>query len=495
MWEKLKKIISCVIAAAVTVSMLGYMTDLLERKDSDLKYQDFFDQDEEFDVLFMGTSHVINAVYPMELWKDYGIVSYNFGGHSNQFATTYWVMENALDYTKPKLMVIDCLTLSGAWKCSDIFSYMHLSLDAFPLSVTKVRAVWDLLDDPVLQEAIDNGKARESDEPRTKIGLLWDYSAYHSRWNEVKESDFNPVPQKEKGAESRINLVQAGFNKIPREKKIEGGTVGEEYLFRMIEDCQKRNIEVLLTYLPFPAGEGQQMEANRVYDIAEKYGVDYINFLDLDIVNYGVDCFDANSHLNPSGARKVTKYLGQYITEHYGIEDKRSNADYEFWNTDYSEYEAMKDSNIKAQSSIVNYPMLLSGDKVNVIIEVRNKDIFKNQLMLNLFRNMGVNTDELGDNTDIILIKNGGEKAWVFNDFKASGGSADTELGRIYISGERNGYYDIMLNERKIFEGNSSENNCMKIAVYRSGELIDNVKFVYSVNPETTIVNVASVER
>ena len=224
----------------------------------------------------------------------------------------------------------------------------------------------------------------------------------------------------------------------------------------MIEDCQKRNIEVLLTYLPFPAGEGQQMEANRVYDIAEKYGVDYINFLDLDTVNYGVDCFDANSHLNPSGARKVTKYLGQYITEHYDIEDKRSNADYEFWDTDYSEYEAMKDSNIKAQSSIVNYPMLLSGDKINVIIEVRNKDIFKNQLMLNLFRNMGVNTDELGDNTDIILIKNGGEK---------------------------------------IFEGNISENNCMKIAVYRSGELIDNVKFVYSVNPETTIVNVASVER
>jgi hypothetical protein len=62
----------------------------MERKSSDFKYADYFEQDEDFDVLFFGTSHVINGIFPMELWNDYGIVSYNFGGHGNEIATSYW---------------------------------------------------------------------------------------------------------------------------------------------------------------------------------------------------------------------------------------------------------------------------------------------------------------------------------------------------------------------------------------------------------------------
>lgn len=46
----------------------------------------------------------------------------------------------------------------------------------------------------------------------------------------------------------------------------------------MIEDCQDRGIEVVLTYLPFSAAPVQQMTANYIYDIAEEYNVGYINF-------------------------------------------------------------------------------------------------------------------------------------------------------------------------------------------------------------------------
>lgn len=71
------------------------MDGIVARKDSYFKYEPFFKQEENFDVLFMGTSHVLNAVYPMELWNDYGIVSYNFGGHGNYLPTTYCIMKNA----------------------------------------------------------------------------------------------------------------------------------------------------------------------------------------------------------------------------------------------------------------------------------------------------------------------------------------------------------------------------------------------------------------
>ena len=143
------RIIGCLLTICLTIGLLASVTDLTERKASDSKYADFF-QDRDYDVLFMGTSHVINGVFPMELWNEYGITSYNFGGHSNQIPTTYWVMENALDYVTPKVIVIDCLTLSSEHKCAEEFSFLHLSMDAFPLSLTKIRAIWDLLDDPRL---------------------------------------------------------------------------------------------------------------------------------------------------------------------------------------------------------------------------------------------------------------------------------------------------------------------------------------------------------
>ena len=173
MKKRTKQIIGTFMTLLLTVLLLSVLTSVTERKASREKYRDFFTQKEDFDVLFLGTSHVINAIYPMELWKDYGIVSYNFGGHGSQIATTYWTLKNALDYTNPKLVVMDCLSLSSAKKGNDVFSFFHQAFDSFPLTYNKLSAIWDLLDDPGLDETIVNGTARESDEPRTKIGLLW----------------------------------------------------------------------------------------------------------------------------------------------------------------------------------------------------------------------------------------------------------------------------------------------------------------------------------
>ena len=77
------------------------------RDSSGFKYRPFLQEDTEYDVLFFGTSHVINGIFPMQLWNDYGITSYNFGGHANSLAMAYWTMVNAVEYHKPKVAVLD----------------------------------------------------------------------------------------------------------------------------------------------------------------------------------------------------------------------------------------------------------------------------------------------------------------------------------------------------------------------------------------------------
>jgi len=497
--KKVKILLSCIITLLITVSILGHLTNLLERKASKAKYADFFSQKEDFNVLFFGTSHVVNGIFPMELWDDFGIVSYNLGGHSNQMATTYWTMENALDYTTPDLVVIDCLQVSTNWKTSDVFSFVHLSFDAFPLTTTKIKAIWDLIDDPYLEKAVENGTARVSDEPRTKIGLLWDYSVYHNRWTELEMNDFETEVNLEKGAEARVNVKRAELKKIDPSEKMKPGRVGETYLRKMIEDCQRRGIEVLLVFLPFPASSGQQKDANYIYDLAKEYNVNYINFLDMDIINYQTDLYDVSSHLNPSGSTKVTHYLGEYIMSHYSVPNQKDNEKYASWNTDYQKYTEYRDNILSSQTNLVYYLMLLSCEKANIIIDVRDKSLYKNAWIMDLINNIGVYDKPVTKNTDFIIKLEGSDKIIVLDDFRTDGCTINTSLGKINytidLSNGETGTYSLLLGEKALITGNADLSSGLTVLVKRDDAVIDNVQFTYTVNSKTNNVSVSSVTR
>ena len=396
---KIKIAISCIMTLGLTVTLLWQSTNLLERKESDVKNSSFFAQEEDFDVLFLGTSHMGYGIYPMELWNDYGIVSYNLGGHGNPLATTYWTMENAFDYTTPKLVVIDCYLLSCMVKTNSSVSSVHLSFDAFPISKNKTAATWDLLDDT---EAESMAELRE---PRSRMEVIWDYVIYHDRWNDLREDDFAIELSIEKGAEHYAAVVPVEeIARIPAGSKMEEDTVSVQYLEKMIKDCNNREIDVLLTYFPFAADEICQKEANKVYDIAEQYGVDYINFLDLDVVNYKTDFCDTDYHLNPSGARKVTDYTGRYIMEHYDIPDQRNNAAYGNWYSDYEEYVKYKEDNLRSLESLDKYLMMLADKNYCAVIETGNTKFLDDEYYLNLLENLQTDVTVKQDLNDDIRI-------------------------------------------------------------------------------------------
>ncbi len=485
----LKKICGCLAAVLLTVVCLGHLSDLMQRKSSDFKYQPFFSQEADFDVLFFGTSHVINGIFPMELWQDYGIVSYNFGGHGNTLPVSYWVMRNALEYTEPKLAVIDGYFLSTNTKTGGIFSQEHLSMDSFAANKVKWDAVSDLLDDPVMEENIAQGQVTDAAQ-RTSMSLMWDFSVYHPRWNELGSGDFIQSYSKEKGAESRIAVsVPAEAASAGAGEQMEGETAGTQYLCRFIETCRERGIEVLLTYLPFPSTADQQKEANRIHEIAKAYGVRYLNFLDMGLVDFKTDCYDPNSHLNPSGARKVTSYLGQYIREHYNIADHRDDSAYRGWADDYAEYEAFKASNLKQQTALDVYLMLLADKNYDVWIEIKDADIWKNAYYTALLENMGINKDKASKNTDAVFVQKAGSQAAYFQDFhnpEKKGKRHRTAQGQVFSYQpvpETDGAYDVCLDGKQQLRTSAEQaaNSDVVIAVFKQGttELVDAVGFSY----------------
>lgn len=479
--QKIKIACGCIFTLGMMILSLRFCTDLAERKSSDFKYSPFFEQEEDFDILFLGTSHVINGIFPMELWKDYGMVSYNFGGHGNAVATSYWVMKNALDYTTPKLVVVDCLGMDYNAKTSSSFDQVHLSFDAFPFSITKCFAAFDLLKDDIMEKNKETGAVLDAAQ-RTEMSLLWDYSVYHSRWNELSFGDFERTSSREKGAESRIAVsAPAQAPDVAPDKKMEGERTAIDYLCKIIEECKSRDVEVLLVYLPFPATEGQQMEANRVTDIAKSYEVNYINFLDRNLVNYMTDCYDPNSHLNPSGARKVTDYLGQYISSHYDVTDHREDAAYRSWHDDYDDYRNFKAENLKNQSALDVYLMLLADKNYDVFIEICDTVILKNEHYRTLFENLGIDCKRIGKHTDGIFVMEAGRHVDMLDHFQTGTGAYQTSIGKVKCLYREDEGRSVYLGDKLLYRvaADQDETIDLRIAVFEkdSMQMVDQVGF------------------
>ena len=74
----------------ILIVCLQQIASITKRKQSYIRKNDFFSQNEDFDVLYFGNSHIINGVFPMDLYNKYGIISYNMANHGITLVTTYY---------------------------------------------------------------------------------------------------------------------------------------------------------------------------------------------------------------------------------------------------------------------------------------------------------------------------------------------------------------------------------------------------------------------
>ena len=258
-------------------------------------------------------------------------------------------------------------------------SYAHLSFDAFPLSPTKISTAKDIF-------SADKGAQTE---------LIFPLSVYHNRWNELtadmlkagfgRYSSYNV----EKGAESCIAVaIPNETSRISRFSRATDDSVGLQYIQKFIDYCNEHDIEPVIINIPFPANEGDQKWANAAIHLADTNGAGYINYPYLNLVDYDTDCYDSGSHLNPSGARKVTDYLGQYLTNHYDLTDHRTDETYACWHDDYDSYHNFLINNIRNNDDYKVTLMLLNNEDFKATREI-TKDYEPDEVEQKLIDQLG----------------------------------------------------------------------------------------------------------
>lgn len=288
-------------------------------------------------------------IYPMTLWEDFGITSYNVASSGEQMEVTYYVLKEVLKTKTPRVVVVDVYRLHAREEGFDENpGLIHGSMDFMPFSDTKVEL------------AKNAAKAHET----SLVSFLSSIYAYHGRWKELGQEDFEPKYSKEKGA-----IMLSGIYEHERpefypeaydEEKLKG--CGYEYMKKILGLCQEKGIKCIFVNIPYTAvTKGRETIKNTCFAAIEKDGalvLDMNDYIDEMGIDYSCDFRDDDGHLNIVGSKKATDFLGKYLLANSDIKDWRSDSSVcDKWNADLENYNSYKLEQAKQATNAVSCVM------------------------------------------------------------------------------------------------------------------------------------------
>lgn len=320
-----------VIFIAVTLFLLQgllvpkYVSDVVEGS----LIAEYYKEDKDHDVIFIGDCEVYENFSPKVLWEDYGINSYIRGSAQQLIWQSYYLLEDTLRYEKPKVVIFNVLALKYDEPQNE--AYNRMSLEGMKWSMSKVKAI----------------RASMTEEENF-MDYVFPILRYHSRWSELGTEDLEYLFQAKQvshnGYYMRVD-VKAAEN-VPEGKILPDYQFGDNaymYLDKMTKLCRENDIQFVLIKAPSLYPYWYEEWETQVEEYAEDNDLLYINFLELieeTNLDFSQDTYDGGLHLNLSGAEKITEYFGKVLQEEYDLPDRREEeALSKVWEKKISAYE------------------------------------------------------------------------------------------------------------------------------------------------------------
>lgn len=324
------------IGAAVIFVIIGlilfvHISEVLRRKGggaADMVHSFYEIEENTLDVLCMGSSHGYSAFQPNTLWNEFGLTSYVLCSQRQTVATTYYLLQEALKYQKPKVLFLETYYFFSSEKYTDEAA-LRLAFDGIRPGEVKCRMVEDLLQDLSVKD---------------KLSYYIPFLKYHGRWNDLSDTDFH--------SKSYLKGSIFDFTSYPMEEPelpTEGRELPEvvtEYFTKIVELCEENDIQLVLFTAPYGYIDNFEGYLNR-----QKISVTLETYLaDLDIpylyfqktneagIDYASD-FRDYAHLNTYGAMKITRSLGNYLAANFDMPDHRQDEAYASWQEDFEEFQ------------------------------------------------------------------------------------------------------------------------------------------------------------
>ncbi|MDD7148307.1 MAG: hypothetical protein SOY45_01755 [Lachnospiraceae bacterium] len=465
--SKIRKCIAVlvgILAVAVGVIVLTECIRVCTKKDSARYMSDLIHRDLKTDILFVGDSQVTADILPMELWQKYGYTSYVLHANNNGIARSRAMLLLALQYSNPKVVV---LSTDQYWEESamekQVASY-HEYADAFPLTKAKIDSTLGWVEDPMLRAEI-----------------LFPFLIYHNRWQEVSREDFDTSGSVLKGGTLGYDVEPIEFQDAPDTEEAVMPENGERNLAEIemfIQECQSRDIEVMLLTLPMGLSTKRQSYLYELNGLADQYGIPYLNLVkDHSAFDPKTD-FKDMVHMNASGARKLTSYLGQYLGEQYGLQSRMTDPEVSaIWNEDLNRYLELKRQDLKDTQDLKEFLVQCPDENLNVALYVNYaSDLYRDDTGCALIRNIAGleqfdTAREIGE--DYFAFVDFGEGR-VYESVAPQDEEWNTSVGKICFTYDEGGQPRLSLGdeEQNLFEHKGDGDICVAVFDRWSGQLI-----------------------
>lgn len=339
---KNKKILKVLASVLVTILLFTTLANaastVLEDKYSSFKMLDrqnareFYSLEKNsIDVLAIGSSQVMSGFCGPELYGEYGYTAFGLGTCKQPLLCSYYWLLEALKTQSPKVVLLETSSLGFAE--NDSSSYKALS-EMKSTSAYKYQAVKEIVDDGDWEEF---------------LGYYSSLYKFHSRWNATKKIDYVFLQGSEKKSYGGNNVNSTQFSE-PLSRSDYGAQLIDnpkqvvrdetlEYFKKFVQVCKDNQIELVLFKTPKRSWSDDEFTA--AHSIAEQFGLTYLDCNDnglYDEIGFDPsnDMFDPD-HLNYFGAKKMTHFLGEYLSSTFELTDYRDkeNNSYEKIYNDY----------------------------------------------------------------------------------------------------------------------------------------------------------------
>ncbi len=298
------------------------------------RYRAYMNEKENsVDVVFIGSSSTYCDVVPDVMWKECGITAYNLGVVTSAAFISYSQLRFLLEVKKqkPKLIVFGFTRIGSNVRASTSAKHENSHRKA----IEAIPPWWKLKYELLLELKKDN-------PGQNLITYLFPLLRYHSRWNDIKKSDFRPAENDDytKGGlfrnvtadyvvDCHADLFDSGIEPVKPDEYSAG------YYKKIVELCRENDIEIAVANYPKENTEEWIAIFEALEIFCSENGVQYYdlstpeNWAEIGID--GTSDFMDYDHLNARGAVKASRAFARRLQEDFDLPDHRGDAEYDSW--------------------------------------------------------------------------------------------------------------------------------------------------------------------
>ena len=315
----LSRLIKCVSLVLPIVLIVLCLQNLLILNDHNTqRIRDFYMEEENsLDVVFLGASEIYSGFAPGYAYEQHGFTSYMYTISANPGSLYKSQLKEVLSRQNPQLIMVEIngfLYVDNKRQANEV--QLHQFTDNIPMSENKATTIFE--------HPSDN-----------KENFLIPFFKYHSNWQKPasmykqlrKTFSEGDTPSVIKGLHTYTAICQglpANYATIPP-SDYAITDMAKDYLVTFLEYCRENDLKVV--FLNFPrilGGEKGDAFLSRVEEVEQIIRQYDYPFLDLQEkaeeigIVFPSDFYNTH-HLNIYGQQKMTRYLGDLITNEYHL--------------------------------------------------------------------------------------------------------------------------------------------------------------------------------